>query len=113
MNHSSLGDSMPEENSISLLNREVEGSPPEHESLRWRKFITSIQTGAAPVTPLTFHIGSPEKFPTHTPTVYFFEYPMHQLSLMSLLVPVLTAVQKRVANGFSNPKVRLRASLSA
>ena len=43
--------------------------------------------------PLTFHIDSPLKFPTQTPTVYLLEYPMHQLSRMSLLVPVLTAVQ--------------------
>src|SRR5512147_152257 len=68
--------------------------------------------GAAPVTPVTFHMGSPEKFPVHTPTVYFLEYPTHQLSLMSLLVPVFTAVQKRVAKGFSRPKVALRASRS-
>src|SRR3989304_10023583 len=68
--------------------------------------------GAAPVTPLTFHIGSPEKFPVQTPTVYLLEYPMHQLSLISLLVPVLTAVQKRVDKGFSRPKVALRASRS-
>src|SRR4030043_76216 len=81
-------------------------------SFRWRKFITSIQMGAAPVTPLTFHIGSPEKFPVQTPTVYFLEYPMHQLSLISLLVPVFAAVQNRVDKGFSSPKVTLRASLS-
>jgi len=31
---------------------------------------------------------------------------------MSLLVPVLTAAQKRVASGFSRPKVALRASRS-
>ena len=31
--------------------------------------ITSSQTGAAPVTPLTSHMGSPVKLPTHTPTV--------------------------------------------
>ena len=72
----------------------------------------STQMGAEPDIPLTFHIGSPEKFPTHTPTVYFSEYPMHQLSRISLLVPVLTAVQKRVASGLSRPKVVLRASLS-
>ena len=74
--------------------------------------MTSAQTGAAPVMPLTFHIGSPVKFPTQTPTVYRLEYPIHQLSLISLLVPVLTAVQKRVAKGFSRPKVRLLAPRS-
>src|SRR3989338_1070544 len=68
--------------------------------------------GAAPVMPLTFHIDSPEKFPIHTPTVYWLEYPMHQLSLISLLVPVFTAVQNRVERGFSSPKVGLRATLS-
>ena len=31
--------------------------------------MTSSQTGAAPVTPLTSCIGSPEKLPTQTPTV--------------------------------------------
>jgi hypothetical protein len=31
---------------------------------------------------------------------------------MSLLVPVFTAVQKRVDKGFSRPKVALRASRS-
>src|SRR5688572_15021274 len=59
-----------------------------------------------------FHIGSPEKFPTQIPTVNRLEYPMHQLSLMSLLVPVFTAVQKRVASGLSRLKVRLRLSRS-
>src|SRR5687767_15697888 len=59
-----------------------------------------------------FHIGSPEKFPTQTPTVNRFEYPIHQLSLMSLLVPVFTAVQKRVASGLSRLNVRLRLSRS-
>ena len=34
---------------------------------------------------------------------------MAQLSRISLLVPVLTAVQKRVANTLSVPKVRARA----
>ena len=77
-----------------------------------RAFIISSQIGAAPDTPLTFFIGSPEKFPTQTPTVYFSEYPRHQLSRMSLLVPVLTAVQNRVDKGFSSPKVALRASRS-
>src|SRR3990172_3109051 len=72
----------------------------------------SSHTGAAPLTPETSHIGVPEKFPTHTPTVYRFEYPTHQLSRMSLLVPVLTAVQKRVASGLSRLKVALRASRS-
>ncbi len=37
---------------------------------------------------------------------------MHQLSLMSLLVPVFTALQKRVESGFSRLKVALLASLS-
>jgi len=30
----------------------------------------SSHTGAAPVMPETFHMGSPGKFPTQTPTVY-------------------------------------------
>ena len=38
---------------------------------------------------------------------------MHQLSRMSLLVPVFTALQKRVASGLSSPKVTLRLSRSA
>src|SRR4051812_13718080 len=38
---------------------------------------------------------------------------MHQLSRISLLVPVLTALQNRVARGFSKPKVVLRLSRSA
>ena len=37
---------------------------------------------------------------------------MAQLSRMSLLVPVLTAVQKRVASTLSVPKVRARALVS-
>src|SRR5208283_5174761 len=74
--------------------------------------MTSFQIGAAPVTPLTSHIGEPEKLPTQTPTVYFSENPRHQLSRISLLVPVLAALQKAHARGFSKPKVTLRASLS-
>ena len=73
----------------------------------------SSQAGAAPVTPLTFHIGSPEKFPTQTPTVNRLENPMHHTSRMSRLVPVFTALQKRVASGLSRPNVALRASRSA
>src|SRR5947199_682843 len=73
----------------------------------------SSHTGAAPVIPLTFHIGSPEKFPAQTPTVQSREYPTHQLSRMSLLVPVFTEVQKGVARAFSSPKVALRLSRSA
>src|ERR1700675_4707909 len=38
---------------------------------------------------------------------------MHQLSRMSLLVPVLTAVQNGVARTFSSPNVALRLSRSA
>ena len=72
----------------------------------------SSHTGAAPLTPLTFHMEAPEKLPIQTPTVYRSEYPTHQLSRMSLLVPVLTAVQKRVASGFSRPNVSARLSRS-
>ncbi len=72
----------------------------------------SSHIGAAPLIPLTSRIGSPEKFPTHTPTVYRLEKPMHQLSRISLLVPVFTAVQKRVESGFSRPNVMARDSLS-
>src|SRR4029077_8334481 len=79
----------------------------------WRRSITSSHTGAAPVTPLTSCMGAPEKFPTHTPTVNRRENPMHQLSRMSVLVPVLTAVQKRVERAFSSPNVALRLSRSA
>ena len=38
--------------------------------------------------------------------------PTHQLSRMSLLVPVFTAAQCRDASGFSSPKVTLLASAS-
>ena len=38
---------------------------------------------------------------------------MAQLSRMSLLVPVFTALKKRVASTLSKPKVRVRALLSA
>src|SRR5262245_40688440 len=38
---------------------------------------------------------------------------MHQLSRMSLLVPVLTALQNGVPSGLSRPKVAIRASRSA
>jgi len=38
--------------------------------------------------------------------------PTHQLSRMSLLVPVFTALQTRVAIALSNPKVRARATRS-
>ena len=75
--------------------------------------MTSCHMGAAPETPDTFHMELPEKFPIQTPTVYREEKPTHQLSLMSLLVPVFAAAQKRRARAFSYPKVRLRASLSA
>src|SRR5262249_47587766 len=74
--------------------------------------MTSTHTGAAPVTPLTLRIGSPEKLPTHTPTGNRREKPMHQLSGMSLLVPVLTAVQNGVASTFSRLNVVLRLSRS-
>jgi hypothetical protein len=36
---------------------------------RRNQFMISIHTGAAPVMPLTFHMGSPDKLPAHTPTV--------------------------------------------
>ena len=36
---------------------------------RCSQLMTSAQIGAAPVTPLTSCIGSPEKLPTQTPTV--------------------------------------------
>ena len=38
-------------------------------SPRCSQFITSNHTGAAPLVPLTFHMGEPEKLPIHTPTV--------------------------------------------
>jgi hypothetical protein len=38
---------------------------------------------------------------------------MHQLSRMSLLVPVFTAAKPRVARALARPKVRARALLSA
>ena len=75
-------------------------------------FMMVSQTGAAPVTPETRCIASPSKFPTQTPTVYSLLKPMHQLSRMSLLVPVLTALQKRVTSGLSRPKVTARPARS-
>ncbi len=37
--------------------------------LRCRNAIVCAQTGAAPLVPLTSHIGAPLALPTHTPTV--------------------------------------------
>src|SRR3990167_4562843 len=37
--------------------------------LACKKFITAAQMGAAPVVPLTSHMGAPLALPTHTPTV--------------------------------------------
>src|SRR5690349_7610524 len=74
--------------------------------------MTSRQTGAAPLVPLTSCIGSPEKLPTQTPTVKRLEKPTHQLSRMSLLVPVLTAVQNGVESGLSSRNVAERLSRS-
>jgi len=54
------------------------------------------------------HIGSPEKFPVQTPTVYFLEYPMHQLSSYPCWFLSSPLSRKRVDNGFSRPKVILR-----
>ncbi len=31
--------------------------------------MTAAQTGAAPLVPLTFHMGAPLALPTHTPTL--------------------------------------------
>ena len=73
----------------------------------------AFHAGAAPVTPDTSHIGAPSALPTHTPTVYREVKPTAQLSRMSLLVPVLTALKLRVASTLSKPKVRVRALLSA
>ena len=69
---------------------------------------TSASTGAAPLTPLTPCMGSPLALPTQTPTVNRSVKPMHQLSRMSLLVPVLTAAKPRVANlpRYSSPRAR-------
>src|SRR5690606_24198878 len=55
---------------------------------------------------------SPALFPTQTPTVYRDDQPIHQLSRMSLLVPVFTADQIGVESGLSKPNVRARACLS-
>lgn len=71
------------------------------------------QMGAAPLIPLTFHMGSPLKFPTQTPTVYSGVQPRHQLSLMSLLVPVFTAAGKGSFNRLSIPNVKRRCSEDA
>ena len=80
---------------------------------RWSQLITSSHTGAAPVTPLTSCMGAPEALPTQTPTVKRSEKPRHQLSRIAWLVPVFTAVKKRVASALSSPKVALRLSRSA
>src|SRR6185312_7985403 len=77
-----------------------------------RASMISCHTGAAPVTPLTSCIASPSKLPTHTPTVNERENPMHQLSRISLLVPVFTALQKGVFNELSRPNVTERAARS-
>ena len=45
------------------------GAGAREGAARWSRFMTSCHTGAAPETPETSHIGSPEKLPTHTPTV--------------------------------------------
>jgi len=76
------------------------------------RFITSTHTGAAPLIPLTFHMGSPEKFPTHTPTVYFSEYPDAPVVPHVLAGPGFHRSPKACAQGFSRPKVGDRASRS-
>ena len=85
------------------------GSRSALATARCRWSITSFHTGAAPETPDTSCIGKPLALPTHTPTVYRSDQPNAQLSRMSLLVPVFTAVQKRVPSTLSSPKVRARA----
>src|SRR5690606_25749022 len=74
--------------------------------------ITSCQIGAAPLTPDTSRILWPWLLPTQTPTVYCSEKPRVQLSRISLLVPVFTAVQNRVDSALSRPNVRARARRS-
>ncbi len=54
--------------------------------------IISFQIGEAPVTPeAIWLIGELSLFPTQVATRKFWLYPIVQLSLRSLLVPVLTA----------------------
>jgi hypothetical protein len=64
-------------------------------------------------TPLTACIGRPPALPTQTPTVKRSVLPMHQLSRISLLVPVFTAAWPRVTSGLSRPKLAARAAGSA
>jgi hypothetical protein len=59
MNHSSLEGLSPSESSILLRTRPEDASLWMLETSWWRKSIISDQIGAAPVTPLTFHMGSP------------------------------------------------------
>src|SRR5262245_56938383 len=112
-NHSFRAGSVVRESSTRRETRAFGGGGSSLEPSPWRRSMISSQAGAAPLTPLTSCIASPEKFPTQTPTVYRLENPTHQLSRMSLLVPVLTALQNRVARALSSPNVALRLSRSA
>jgi len=77
---------------------------------RCSRAITSVHTGAAPVTPLTLRIGSPEKFPTHTPTAVAARV-AHAPVVAHLLagLPVFTALQNRVASAFLEAERRAPA----
>src|SRR5690606_34051749 len=69
----------------------------------------SCHAGPAPVTPLTWRMLTPVLLPTHTPTVYLSDQPTVQLSRISLLVPVLTAVQDGVDHARLRAKGQARA----
>ncbi len=70
--------------------------------------------GHAPLTPDTSHIGEPSVLPTHTHTIASGVYPIVQLSLKSVLVPVFTGIAILVPSILDIPNVldRFLGSLS-
>src|SRR5262249_13344061 len=68
-NHSTRAGSTLAVNAVFLRTTPRGGAGGELGTRSWSRPITSSQTGAAPVTPLTFLIGSPVTLPTQTPTV--------------------------------------------
>src|SRR5690606_17247565 len=110
--YSVLGASRPPSKTTSCLSMPEGGGGGWLPCSRCSQSMTSCQIGAAPVTPETLRMLAPLLLPTHTPTVKSLDQPSVQLSRMSLLVPVFTAVQNRVASTLSRPNPRALACLS-
>src|SRR5258708_2792209 len=71
------------------------------------------QIGDAPDTPeATCFIAVLSLFPTHTPTISSWLQPIAQLSFLSLVVPVLTAIGLPVLSKELAPNAIVRAELS-